>query len=60
MLSKKGALLPGAHHDRWVKNNTDIFWQFEGEIPTCALLQKEHGWDLATCEVRKSPLLEPF
>ena len=55
MLRKK-AFPAGAHHDRWVKNKTDIFWQFEGEIPSCALLQKEHGWDLATCEVQKAIL----
>ena len=42
----------GAHHDRWF--NKTVFWQFEGEIPTCALLHKMHGWDLATCEARRS------
>lgn len=45
----------GAHHDESIGSiATSPIWKFKGAIPTCAALQREHGWDLATCEARRS------
>eukprot|EP01044_Picomonas_judraskeda_P013251 COSAG03_NODE_1981_length_3263_cov_4.269595_2_plen_611_part_00 len=45
----------GAHHDMWFNTTPPTWpWRFEGPLPSCESLHKQHGWDLSTCEARRS------